>query len=138
MARESAYGVDTSATKRVHVGRTVTGAELVAEALFRRLTTERGTLLDDPSYGWSLQRWLGSEWTEARSRATPGLIRQEGRKDDRLEEGSLVVDFQETRGDNAAVSLEITISAVTTEGESFDLVISASSVTVELLRITVR
>ncbi len=136
MAAESVYGVDTSATSRVHYGRTVTGAVLVAEAMFRRLSSERGSLPSDRSYGWSITRWLGSEWTEQRRKSTPGLIANELRKDDRVEPATLQVEIEETTDDHGGVSLIITIFAFTTEGERFELVFAASAATTQLLRIT--
>lgn len=136
MATASVYGVDTSATSRVNYGRAVTGAVLVGEALFRRLSSDRGSLPSDRSYGWSITRWLGSEWTEQRRKSTPGLIANEVRKDDRIEPATLSIEIEETIDDHGAVNLEITIFAFTAEGERFELVFAASAATTQLLRIS--
>lgn len=127
------YGRDTSATNRISRGRMVSGARLLAEAMFRRLITDRGTLLDDPNYGFSLRTFLSAEMTPARRAALPGLVRLELQKDERLVEGSVRVEVTEERLPSGAFSWEIDVSAVGIETGPFTFSVAADAVTVELL-----
>ncbi len=81
----------------------VEGPEYVAQALTRRLDTERGSLLDDPDYGEPLEDFIG-EGLDATNRAlAPAKIAAELAKDDLvqsvrfvklIENPGGVVDFQ--------------------------------------------
>lgn len=138
MATESALGTDTSATSQIHFGRTVTGAVLVGEAIYRRLITARGQLLSDPSYGWAIATRLGAPMTSVQLKALAGQIRNEVSKDDRVEPATIFVSVNQVSADNEPLAIEVEVSAVTVEGESFALTMSASAATVQLLGIVVR
>jgi hypothetical protein len=127
------YGRDTSATTRIHRGRVVSGARLLAEAAFRRLVTERGTLLDDPNYGFAVKQFLNADMTPARRAAAPGLIRLELQKDDRIVSGSIRVDITEEREPNGSLSWTIDVAAVGVDEGPFEFSVSVDEVTVELL-----
>lgn len=131
--RSEPYGRDTSATTRINRGRVVSGATLLGEAMFRRLTTDRGTLLDAPNYGFSLRTFLNADMTPARRAALPGLIRLELQKDERLVEGSVRVVVTEEIDSAGAIEWTVDVSAVGVDTGPFALAISASAVTVELL-----
>lgn len=129
------YGRDTSATTRIHRGRVVSGTRLLAEAAFRRLITERGTLLDDPNYGFAVKQFLNADMTPARKAAAPGLIKLEIQKDDRLVDGSVAVDITEERMPNGSLEWTIDASAVGVDEGPFEFSVLVSDVTVELLAI---
>jgi hypothetical protein len=68
----------------------------IAEALVHRLTTPRGGLLDDATYGLDLRQYLNT------GIATPNgisdvstAVRGECRKDDRVDDVTVTVDFTE-------------------------------------------
>ena len=127
------YGQDTSCLDYLRPGRLVSGGELLGQAAYRRLITERGSLEDDQSYGFALSGRLGSEMTEVALAALPALIRNELLKDERLE--SVEVNVTVTRSVSSAVSLAIDIAGVGVNGETFSLVLAASEVAVELLNL---
>lgn len=131
MAATTTLGRDTACTTRLFAGRTVTGARLLAEAYFRRLTTNRGELLDDPNYGLGLSSLLNSAMTATELASIPGRIRNELDKDDRGKREALRVVVR--RSTTNAAHYAIAIHGETQDGDGFDLVLSVDEVTVELL-----
>lgn len=129
------YGRALSATTQVHHGRVVSGARLLAEAAFRRITTERGSLQDDLSYGLPVCSWVGSAVSEGDRLAAAAQIRQHIMLDPRFAQVS--VDIVETR-DGPVASWEIDIEGQGEEGGTFELAVAASEVSLELLRIEVQ
>ncbi len=127
-------GRDVSCTDSRKKGRFVSGARLVAEAAYRRVTTPRGTLRggeEEANYGIDLQDIIGSTTTALAAAMLPGQIRAELAKDERIQATDVAVDVI-TEG--AAVSFSITISCTTAAGP-FTLSLLASAVSVELLGI---
>lgn len=126
------FGKDVSCTTGLRTGRYATGARLVGEAAFRRLSTPRGTLRggdDEANYGLDLAEAIGSATTAATAAALPGQIEAELLKDERITS----VDAQVTVTSNGpAQSWQVSISADTDVGP-FTLVLAVSGVTVSLL-----
>lgn len=83
---------------------------LVAESVYRRLTTARGTLLDDPDYGLDLRSYLHRGQTQAELLAMRGAIRSEVLKDDRVDDANLTVELI-----RSGVELVITIAGTASE-----------------------
>lgn len=136
MAANTNYGRDLSCTTSIRTGRFVSGPRLVAEALYRRFTTPRGTLRGtdrEANYGLDLTSLVGSVQTKSDVAALPGKIRMEAEKDGRVEEINVVVK-ETTVGPGKAFS--ITIDGSTAEGP-FELQLRVSEVRVELLGIRV-
>ena len=129
------YGRDTYCVSRLVPGRLVEGAELVGQACYRRLITQRGQLEDDQDYGLSLSAWLGAERTPADVASIPGQIRGELSKDERID--SVDVKATSVVGASGRIELDLTINAVCVNGETFALSLHASDVTVALLGLTV-
>lgn len=128
----SNFGKDTSCVSSVRTGRYVNGLRLVAESVFRRLTTPRGMLLggeDEENFGLDLTELIGSASTTADAAALPGRIRSELLKDERIESVDVNVVSTVRAG---AVSYIITIEAFTSLGP-FTLTLAASDVTVSLV-----
>ncbi len=65
--------------------REVSGTELLGQALFRRLTTPRGMLLDDPDYGTDVREFVSWGALPTKLAAIPALVRAELLKDERVE-----------------------------------------------------
>lgn len=131
------FGRDTSCTTSLRTGRFVTGARLVAEADFRRLTTPRGTLRgseEESNYGFDLMGFIGTTTGKTTAASLPGKIRSELAKDER--HLSINVQVLEATDSAGLTSFDITIDAKTAAGP-FTLTLRASAVTVELLGITV-
>lgn len=128
------YGRDTYAVNGVRTGRLVTGTLLVAQALYRRLITPRGTLLYDTSYGLDLSELVGEVGPELAAAALPGMIRNELMKDDRVSDVGATITVV-TEG--AETELVIEIAAVLAEsGETFSLTVGVSDVTTQLLGVS--
>lgn len=127
--RSPPFGQDVSATDRVYAGRLVSGGRLVAEALYRRFTTNRGELEYDQDYGENVEQWIGAAMTPAEIETIPSKLTAEGRKDPRV--GRLTVTV--TRDDSDASAIRILCKGETKDGDTFDLALRVSDVTVELL-----
>lgn len=129
------FGRDTSCTTSLKTGRFVVGTRLVAEAIYRRLTTPRGMLRggeEEANYGLDLCGLVGTTDPIATAASLPGRIQAELLKDERIESVSVsVVPLVE----GPSVSFTITIAAVTGAGP-FTLTLRASSVSVELLGVS--
>ncbi len=69
----------------------VSGTLLVSQAIYRRLTTPRGTLIDDPDYGLDIRSLLHKGMTPVEIGAYPGQIRQEILKDERITFAEVIV-----------------------------------------------
>ncbi len=126
-------GRDTSATSRIHAGRVVSGGQLLGEAAYRRLVTEPGSLLYDLDYGLGITRWLGRAFTPDFIATIPGQIRNELKKDPRID--SVETTMTTVRAASGAVALTLTIVGAALEGDGFELVLHIDDVTVELLKV---
>lgn len=130
-------GKEVSCTRSLKTGQYVTGQRLVAEAIYRRLITPRGTLRggeEESNYGLDLAALVGTVRSKSDVAALPAQIEAEIRKDDRVE--TVSVSIFETTATNGLKSFTLTF-AVTTGAGPFTLVIGADAVTVELLGIKV-
>ena len=130
------YGRDTSCTTSLRTGRFVTGARLVAEAIYRRLTTPRGMLRggeDEANYGLDLTELCGATDIKTLTASLPGQIESEVTKDERIDSVSVEV-LAVTEGPETTFTIQISCTLL--EGETFELQLLASAVTVELLGIT--
>lgn len=131
------YGVEIYCTDRLRTGKYVSGRVALAQAIYRRLTTPRGTLRggdEEQAYGIDLPGFVGRVATPIATAALPGIISAELSKDDRISSVSSTVTA--TTGTNGLVALEIEIRVVAVdEDEEFALTIAASSVSVTLIGI---
>ena len=129
------FGRDLSCSDSLASARFSTGARLVAESDYRRLTTPRGMLRggeEDQNYGLPLTELVGTASTAASVAALPGLIRAELLKDDRHESVDVVVTAT-TSGPRAEYVVDITGN---TAAGPFTLTIAASAVTTALIGLT--
>jgi hypothetical protein len=90
------YGVDLHCTTDIrddHAEADPFSTEGIAEAIFRRWTTNRGANPDDPDYGHNVTRMLNRGMTQAELAAESGMLRSEAEKDERVDrcEVSVVV-----------------------------------------------
>ena len=106
----------------------VDGWTTLAQALYRRLTTPRGRLLDDPSYGMDLTALVDDGLTSGDLRRIGSQIDGELLKDERVLASSSVCTF---------LSGVLTVTAtVSTALGPFRLVLAATSVSVPLLQVS--
>lgn len=131
------YGTDLWCDERgLMTGRFAGGAQLVGQALFRRLSTTRGTLAGGPEeevYGTNLADYVGARGTDAALAELPNLIRAECLKDDRV----YSVDVSVTKQDNSDGTVNLIVGLLVTlleASEQFTLTLSVSSVSVVVLR----
>lgn len=68
----------------------------MAQAAIRRLITDRGSLIDDPDYGFGLISLLNRPLTAAELRSMPARMSLELEKDDRVAESSVEIAFAGT------------------------------------------
>lgn len=123
------YGIDTSCTDKLLPGVLARGVQVVAEAIYRRLTTPRGMLLEDPDYGRDVREYLSMEMTPTNLARVPGEIRNEVMKDDRIESCELTSTIT---GTGASVALEVTLDCVCGSGP-FDLSVFLTPTTVDII-----
>jgi hypothetical protein len=100
---------------------------IVAQANYRRLSTERGTLIDDPDYGFDLLGLIHHGVTQDFIASIPGQVKNELLKDERNETVECTISNVTAR------SFDVEIRGTTAEGP-FDLVVAldANNVTATL------
>lgn len=103
------------------------GPRVVAEALARRLTTPRGSLLGQPDYGIDVRDALNEGVSRASLFALKASIEAEAEADPRVAEVDVSLTF-----DPAAGSLRIVVAGTTAAGP-FELVMAVTALTVEIL-----
>src|SRR5262245_61811739 len=94
------FGRDLSCSTSIRSGRFVSGARLVAEAAYRRLTTPRGMLRgseEEQNYGIDVTELVGSATSPATVATLQGRIRAELEKDERIESVNVTI-IASTRG----------------------------------------
>lgn len=126
------FGRELSCTTTLRTGVYVSGARLVGEAAFRRLTTPRGMLRggeDEANYGMDLTSFIGAS---PRGISTlEGRIRNELLKDERIDK--VTARVAKTL-DGPATILRIEIDAETRDGP-FTLVVQVDEISAQLLNI---
>jgi len=128
------FGKDTSCTSSMRAGQLVSGARLIGEAAFRRITTPRGSLRggeEEADYGIDILDAIGSVNTKSDAAALAGRIRNELVKDERIQTVDVTItDVSE----GVAKAFEIAIELGTSAGP-FGLAVAVDEVSVELLGI---
>jgi hypothetical protein len=126
------YGVDTWCGDRLVTGRMSRRSKTPLLAIHRRLITPRGTLRDDPTYGFDVASYVGAVGYTTAIAALPSILRAEISKDDRLANVSARVVA--TTSAAGLVSLVITVEGFLVDEETdFTLTLGVSDVTVEIL-----
>ena len=106
--------------------------QAIAEALIRRLITPRGSLPDDPDYGFDLRGMLNRGVTLAQLQAVSGQARSEVRKDDRVLDANVSAVFS-NQGSTLSVTIEVTPADVDNDTFSFTFALTDSSVVIEVI-----
>jgi hypothetical protein len=126
------YGVEVSLTTQLVTGRLVRGVAVVIEAFFRRLTTPRGTLFYDLTYGFDVAGFVGAVGVERALAVIGGMAENELSKDDRAFGVKCTVTEGEDDNGDPMILLDIDATLVDSE-EDFSLTLGVTSVTAELL-----
>lgn len=80
----------------------------LAQALYRRVTTPRGSLLDDPDYGVDVPGFLNNGVTQRELAGLSGAVRNELVKDDRVDSAQVQVTLDSPK----AMRVTILVTAV--------------------------
>jgi hypothetical protein len=134
------YGRDTYCYDRIVTGRMATGTELLAQAIYRRLTTPRGTLDDGDEglvYGLDVSGFVGMVGTQRAVDALPGAVEAEVLQDDRVSSVTVTASVVTDSAGLATITLALLVVPVE-ESETFTLSIAVSDVTVALLGVSVQ
>lgn len=124
------YGLDLSCVTDLDPGMVeVTGRTCLVQALARRLITARGTLIDDPNYGFDLNQFLNDDLDAADVARIGSGIDAEFLKDER------VLSSTTTAVLNVGGALVVTAQIQDQQGP-FKLVLSVGSVSATILSIT--
>lgn len=125
----SVYGTETDCTDKMLPGRLVSGPLAVAQAVYRRWTTTRGMLLEDPNYGRNVKDYLSMELTLATAQRIPGELKSEAMKDDRID--SCDVDSN-ISGRGAALTVDLGFDFHCADGP-FSLSVLLTPTTAEII-----
>lgn len=133
------FGSDLWCYDRIFTGRIATGPDVVAQALFRRLNTARGTLRDGEEgavYGLDILDFIGQVGADNIVDALGPSVITECLKDDRVRTARANVSVTRNTDGTVEVLLDIDV-ALHDEADTFTLSIGVSDVTVQLLGVTV-
>lgn len=107
----------------------VTDRVCFIQAIVRRLTTPRGTLIDDPNYGEDVTAWINDDMSPSDIGALQAAVGAECLKDERCLAASAVAVLQK----NGVLKLTITLQDA--DGP-FRLVLAVSDVSAKVLEVT--
>lgn len=128
------YGVEVWCTDSLVTGRLVSGWRVVAQALYRRLITPRGTLrggAEQAAYGVDLAEYIGRVAYPGVIATLPGLVRGEFLKDDRVADALVTVTSDTATNGAVAITIVAVVQLQDTD-EQFALTITADSGGVQL------
>lgn len=129
------FGLDTWCLSGLATGRTVTGKTLVAQAIYRRLTTPRGTLSggdDEENYGFDVSEFVGAVDEDTVVVALPNMVRAEILKDDRLSAATVTSSVSRTTAGLTTITLDVD-AMLADSGETFSLTLGVSETGVAVL-----
>lgn len=108
----------------------VSGTRCVAEAIYHRLSTQRGSLVDDAGYGLDVRAYLAKPFTTKTAFALQSFIAAEVRRDERVQTARVRVSL-----DAGTRRLAIAVEGEAAEGP-FALAMAISDLSVELLSLS--
>lgn len=105
----------------------------IAQAIVRRLITPRGGLIDDAEYGYDLRAFVNQGVTQAELARITDSVRSEARKDDRVSDARVTVNYDGARN---ALGIECAITPVNinTGTFAFTFSVTASGALIESIR----
>jgi hypothetical protein len=131
-------GVEMYCLDRMRTGKYVSGRAALAQAIYRRLTTPRGTLRggdDEQAYGIDLPGFVGDTATQIAVAALPGIIRAELLEDDRIVDAVATVIADAPSNGLVTLTIEIRVVPVDDDAE-LTLTIAVTETSVELLSVS--
>ena len=126
-----AYGTDLSGISDLDASMSeTTGLTGLGQALARRISTPRGTLVDDPNYGYDVTAELNDDLAPSDLPRIGSSVDAEFKKDERVFSSFTVVTLEPLPDG----TLTVASTVVPAGGPSFRLTLSVSAVTVTLLQ----
>lgn len=129
------YGADIFCLDGMAPGRLARGRQLLAQALYHRIITPRGTLRggeEEAAYGIDVPGIIGSVGYDYALAALPGMIEAELKEDDRVAE--VVCAVTKATGDDGSIALVLTIDVTPASAEEdFTFTMAANDVSAEFL-----
>jgi phage baseplate assembly protein W len=107
----------------------ITGTRVVCEAVARRLSTPRGSLLGAPDYGIDLRAYVNESMDADVLAGLQRSAKLEIAKDERIASVAVAASF-----DFASSTLTLNISADLVTGESFSLVMTIGNLAISMLQ----
>jgi hypothetical protein len=99
-----------------------TTTQSLAQDIYHRITTERGSLVDDPDFGEDVRGYLSSATTPRELFAIGGRLEAEILKDDRVR--SVTVDVQ---GNTSELNITISVTPDDPTLEPFRMILAVTS-----------
>lgn len=125
------FGSDVSTYPDLDLSFTpIAGQRVIAEAVLRRLETDRGTLVYDLDYGIGIRSWLNESVTSARLRELEALVASECIADERIASADVTTTWVAA---SSSLRLHIIVSPADGVTPPFQLVVAVTSLTIELL-----
>jgi len=131
------FGRDTWCLDALSPGRYATGNVLLAQAIYRRLTTPRGTLRgseEAAAYGFDVSSYVGAVGEDAVN-TLPAQGVSEIQKDDRVLNATCIANATTDRGGNTQIDLEISVTPAD-GGADFTLTLSVTDYATRITGLT--
>jgi len=122
------YGREAWCLTGTSTTRFVSGRALVAQALYRRFTTPRGTLRRNGealAYGYDVAGLVGRVGSPAALAILPSAMRGEALKDDRVRDVSITVLAQRESNGNVVLTIDMVV-VLHDDTEAFPLTLSVA------------
>jgi hypothetical protein len=132
------FGQDSYCYDALITGRLASGVDVLAQAIYRRLTTPRGTLDDGDEglvYGLDVLDFVGTLGTDAAVDAIPDVVRAEVLKDDRVDRVEITAKIERLSSGLVVINLDVDVFPAD-ESTAFQLTLAVSNVTVALLGVS--
>lgn len=134
MTALTGYGVEAWCLGSLVTGRYARGNNVVAQAIYRRLTTPRGTLRggeEESNYGIDLSDYVGAVADTTRLAAIPGVAKGEILKDDRVLDVTVDASYARDAAGLVTVTLNLLVT-LASDGSTFSMTLAASAAGVAL------
>jgi hypothetical protein len=104
-----------------------TGRDVLIESLIRRQTTPRGSVIDAPNDCIDVRDWLSDGLDQTRMQQLQGAIVQQLRRDERVDDASVSVTYDQSRR-----TLTIVETVIDSDGP-FELTLTLSDETITII-----
>lgn len=106
------------------------GMNCVAERVYRRFSTQRGSLTFHPDDGLDIRAMLSKGMTSRQLAAIKGAVEAEAKKDEQVDDATASVDF-----DEPTFTLTIQLSLKASDDTTFSLTLAVTALDVTLFHV---